>query len=578
MHSTQTIFTTHQDHLKKSLLNTVLFSLFLISLQVNAQVSAFRYRIQKKVNARNGVVVSAHALSSNAGAAILRKGGNAFDAAIATQWVLAVVYPGAGNIGGGGFMVAAMKDGRKLALDYRETAPEKAHKDMYLDSSGKALPRLAQDGHLASGVPGTVAGLFAAHAYARLPMPVLIAPAIELAEKGFVLTRTQAEDLNEYAGEFQQFNEAPTAFVKPGGWKAGDTLVQTELASTLKRISKKGMRGFYSDETAQMIVDEMKRGGGLISLQDLARYQAKKRTPVHFFYRGHEIISMPLPSSGGILLQQMLGMIEDQPSGQYPVHSPQQVQRMVEAERRAFADRAAFLGDADFVSVPVKGLVSKKYLRERIKDFVPGEAGNSSHTGAGIPSESEETTHLSVVDKWGNAVAVTTTLNGHFGSRVVVAGAGFILNNEMDDFSIQPGVPNMYGAIGNEKNAVAPGKRMLSSMTPTVALKNGRPFLITGTPGGTTIPTSVFQTLVNIIDYKLSPEDAVNNPKFHHQWQPDLIFIEKDFDAATRQALEQMGYSVKTREAIGRTELILVDGKKRIGIADKRGEDAAEGY
>jgi gamma-glutamyltranspeptidase/glutathione hydrolase len=555
-----------------------LAALLLVSLQVNAQVSPFRFRIQKKVVARNGVVVSAHALASKAGTDMLRKGGNAVDAAIATQWALAVVYPGAGNIGGGGFMVAVLRDGRKIALDYRETAPVKAGRDMYIDSNGKAQPQLAQDGHLAAGVPGTVAGLFASLPYARLPMRVLMVPAIELAEKGFVLTKEQADDFNEYRDDFRRFNSGPVAFVRPGGWKAGDTLVQPELAATMKRISQLGAEGFYKGETARLIAAEMNRCGGLIDPEDLARYKAVNRKPVRFFYRGHEIVSMPLPSSGGILLQQMLGMIEDHTIHGYPFHSSQQVQLMVEAERRAFADRAAFLGDADFVPVPVRGLGSKKYLRERMRDFVPGTAGNSRQTGAGIPPESEETTHLSVVDRWGNAVAVTTTLNGHFGSRVVVAGAGFILNNEMDDFSIQPGLPNMYGAIGNDKNAIAPGKRMLSSMTPTLVLRSGKPFLCLGTPGGTTIPTSVFQTLVNIIDYKLSPQEAVNRPKFHHQWLPDVLFVEEEFEAATILQLEEMGYSVRRRGPIGRTELIQISGKNRIGVADKRGEDDAEGY
>ena len=555
-----------------------LAALLLVALQVNAQVSPFRYRIQKKVVALNGVVVSAHALASKVGTDMLRKGGNAVDAAIATQWALAVVYPGAGNIGGGGFMVAALSDGRKIALDYREKAPAAASKNMYTDSSGKALTHLAQDGHRAAGVPGTVAGLFASLPYARLPMPVLMAPAIALAEKGFVLTEVQARDLNDYAGEFLQFSTAPVALVKPAGWKAGDTLIQPELAATLKRISQRGAEGFYAGETARMIVAEMNRGGGLISLQDLAAYKAVARKPVRFFYRGHEVVSMPLPSSGGILLQQMLGMIEDREIARYPFHSAEHVQLMAEAERRAFADRAAFLGDADFVNVPVAGLTAPSYLRSRMQDVVPGKAGSSRQTVAGLPSESEETTHLSVVDKWGNAVAVTTTLNGHFGSRVVVGGAGFLLNNEMDDFSIQPGVPNMYGAVGNEKNAIAPGKRMLSSMTPTLVLKSGKPFLVTGTPGGTTIPTSVFQTLVNCIDYKLGPEEAVNRPKFHHQWLPDLLFAEQDFDPGTLIALEHMGYLVKKREHIGRTELILIKGKQRTGVADKRGEDDAEGY
>ncbi|MFM2358389.1 MAG: gamma-glutamyltransferase [Bacteroidota bacterium] len=548
------------------------------SLQSKAQITPYNYRSQKKVEAQKGAVVSAHPLASQAGLGILKQGGNAVDAAIATQLALAVVYPGAGNLGGGGFLVGYLKGGKTIAIDYREKAPAAAHRDMYLDSTGKAQLRLSQDGHLAAGVPGTVAGLFSSMKYAKLPFAKLIEPAIELAEKGFVLTEAQAKDFNESAKEFLKLNTQPVAFVKPGGWKTGDTLVQTELANTLKRIRDNGAKGFYEGETARLIVAEMQRGKGIITEADLKNYQAKERNASVFQYKGYDIISMPLPSSGGILLQQMLGMIESRNIDTMGFQTPASVQLMTEVERRAYADRAEFLGDADFVKVPIKKLGSKDYLAARMADYQPNMAGNSKQTLPGVIAESEETTHLSVVDQFGNAVSVTTTLNGHFGSRTVVGGAGFLLNNEMDDFSVKPGVPNMYGAIGNEKNAIAPGKRMLSSMTPTIVAKNKKPYLVVGTPGGTTIPTSVFQSIVNVLNFNLSAEDAVNKPKFHHQWQPDVIFAEKDFDAATLKVLEKMGYKINVRGKIGRTELIQIIGKKIIAVGDKRGDDAAEAY
>ena len=555
---------------------SVLF--LLVALQGNAQINPYKYHSQKKVAVANGAVVSAHPLASHVGVQILKQGGNAVDAAIATQLALAVVYPGAGNIGGGGFLIGHLSNGKNIAIDYRETAPAKANRDMYLDNDGNAQMNLSQDGHLAVGVPGTVAGLFVSMKYAKLPFKKLIQPAINLAEKGFAITKSQADDFNEFQKEFTALNTSPVAFVKFVPWKKGDILIQQNLASTLKRIRNLGAKGFYEGETARLLVEEMKKGKGIISLDDLKNYKAKERTAMQFNYRGYQIITMPLPSSGGIILQQMLGMIEDKNIAAMKFQTAASVQLMVEAERRAFADRAEFLGDADFVKVPVKTLVSKKYIEERIKDYTPGKAGSSKAIGAGAIKESEETTHLSVIDGAGNAVSVTTTLNGHFGSRTVVGGAGFLLNNEMDDFSVKPGVPNMYGAVGNEKNAIAPGKRMLSSMTPTIVLKNKKTYLVVGTPGGTTIPTSVFQSIVNVVDFGMRAEDAVNKPKFHHQWLPDEVFAENDFDAATLAALEAMGYKINKRGDIGRTELIQVKGKKIIAVGDKRGDDAAEGY
>jgi len=558
----------------------ILIVLIKATLAVNAQeINPYKYSSKKKVECTNGAVVSAHPLASKIGLGILKKGGNAIDAAIATQLALAVVYPGAGNIGGGGFMVARLQNGKLLTLDYREKAPGAASRDMYLDEKGNARTDLSQNGHLAAGVPGTIAGLFASHQYAKLPFSKLIQPAIDLAEKGFVLTEGEARSLNATQVDFIKLNTMTPAFVRTTPWKAGDTLIQKDLANTLKRIRDLGQKGFYEGKTAQLIVEEMKRGNGKISLDDLKKYQAKWRAPVQFNYKGYSIVTMPLPSSGGILLPQMMKMVKDQPLKQYGFLSSQSVQLMVEVERRAYADRAKYLGDVDFYKVPVKTLISDAYAKERMKDYVIDKAGNSKNTLAGLIPESEETTHLSVYDKSGNAVAVTTTLNGGYGSRTVVGGAGFLLNNEMDDFSVKPGVPNMYGAVGAEANAIAPGKRMLSSMTPTIVLKNNKPFLVVGTPGGTTITTSVFQTLVDILEFEMTTEEAVNKPKFHHQWLPDEIAVEKDFPSTLIDRLKEMGYKVSVRSQIGRTEVIRINPNGKIdAVADKRGEDAAEGY
>jgi gamma-glutamyltranspeptidase / glutathione hydrolase len=372
----------------------------------------------------------------------------------------------------------------------------------------------------------------------------------------------------------------PSVFQKKTKWKGGDTLVQKDLAKTLKRIRDKGAKGFYEGPTAKLIVDEMKRGGGLITIEDLKNYKAKWRTPHTFTYKGYTVVGMPMPSSGGTLLHQMMKMVEDRPLPSYGFSSPQAVQLMTEAERRAFADRAEYMGDADFYKVPEKTLTSDSYLKERMKDYQSGVAGNSWQIKPGmLPKENEQTTHLNVIDAEGNAVAVTTTLNNSYGSKTVVGGAGFFLNDEMDDFSAKPGVPNIYGAVGGDANAIAPGKRMLSSMAPTIVLQNEKPFLVVGTPGGTTIPTSVFQTIVDIIDFKMSTEDAVYKPKFHHQWLPDQIDMERNFPKETREALQKMGYKIVERSSIGRTEVIKVlpDGSFE-AVADNRGDDDAEGY
>jgi gamma-glutamyltranspeptidase/glutathione hydrolase len=569
------------------MLSCFFLSMFLVActgiekIDALKNINPYEYSITKKAVGKNGAVASAHPLASKIGVEILQRGGNAIDAVIAMQLALAVVYPGAGNIGGGGFMVARLSNGELLALDFREKAPSAAQRDMYLDATRNAVPGKSINGHLSGGVPGTIAGLFESMKYAKLSFKILIQPAIELAEKGFVLTKSEAGSLNAIQKDLQRYNTMRSAFSKNVPWKAGDTLIQKDLAATLKRIRDSGAKEFYEGTTASLIVDEMKRGNGIISLDDLKNYKAKWRTPHSFFYKGYKVVSMPMPSSGGILLNQMMKMVEDKPLSSYGFLSPQAVQLMVEAERRAYADRAEYMADADFFKVPEKQLTNDAYIKKRMQDFVPGKAGNSKDIQPGklLPKESEETTHLSVIDKEGNAVSVTTTLNNSYGSKTVIGGAGFFLNDEMDDFSIKPGVPNLYGAVGGEANAIAPGKRMLSSMTPTIVLKDNNLFLVLGTPGGTTITTSDFQTLIDIIDFGMSTEDAVNKPKFHHQWLPDRIDVEDDFPATLKTELEQMGYTINVRSKIGRTELIKVlPGKSFEAVADIRGEDGVDAY
>ncbi len=568
-------------HLKGPVISSLLVVHCLCFLYVKAQPgSEFNYHSKKQAICRNGAVVSAHPLASQAGIHIMEAGGNAVDAAITTQLALAVVYPGAGNLGGGGFMVARLANGKNIAIDFRERAPSSATRNMYLDEHENVVPGKSENGHLAAGVPGSVAGIFACYKYARLPFKKLIQPAIDLAEKGFAITAAEAADLNENQEDFKKYNSVIPVFVKSSGWKAGDTLVQKDLAKTLKRIRDNGIKGFYEGETARLIVEEMQRGKGLISYEDLKNYTAKEREPVVFPYKkDYTLMTMPLPGSGGILLPQMMRMVEDRNLQQYGFETVQSIHIMAEVERLAYADRAKYLGDVDYFKVPLKTLISYPYLHARMEKFNRDSAGNSEHIKAGIIHESEETTHFDCYDRNGNCVSITTTLNGGYGSRTVVAGAGFLLNNEMDDFSIKPGVPNMYGAVGGEANAIAPGKRMLSSMTPVIVLYKGNPFLVLGTPGGTTITTSVFQTLIDIIEFGMTTSDAVNKPKFHHQWLPDILFVEKGFPRPVFVQLQKMGYTVREREAIGRTEVIRVSPSGEVeAVADWRGDDDAEGY
>lgn len=554
----------------------LIISLILFSHSISAQYTDFN--IVKEVKVKNkGVVVSAHPLASEAGAKILKMGGNAYDAIVATQYALAVVYPQAGNIGGGGFLVGVKNNGEKFTLDYRETAPKKASRDMYLDKNGKANTDLSQNGRLAVGIPGSIAGFFATLKYCKLPMNQLIQPSIDLAEKGFAVTEHEANFLNTHKENFLKHNKSSIAFVKNEPWKAGDLLVQKELAETLRLIQKLGATGFYEGKTADFVISEMKRGNGIITLEDLKNYKVAERKALEFNYKGNNVVSMPLPSSGGILLAQMLTMAGFENLEKYQQNSTQAVQIMVEAERRAFADRAEYMGDPAFIQDKTSYLISEEYLKNRWKSFNFNKATPSSEVGKIIeqPKESTQTTHISVIDKEGNAASVTTTLNGYYGSKVVVSGAGFFLNNEMDDFSVKPGVPNMFGAVGGEANSIQPHKRMLSSMTPTIILKNGKPYMVVGTPGGTTIPTSVYQSIVDVIDFKLNANITVNAPKFHHQWLPETVSFEKNFPESTIKDLEKLGYKAERDNQIGKTEMILMDDNGTIhAVADGRGDDS----
>lgn len=554
----------------------ILFTIILASSIINAQYTDINIVKEVKVK-KKGVVVSAHPLASEAGAKILKMGGNAYDAIVATQYALAVVYPQAGNIGGGGFLVGVKNNGEKFTIDYRETAPKKASRDMYLDKKGNANTDLSQNGRLAVGIPGSVAGFFATLKYCKLPMNQIIQPAINLAEKGFAITEQEAGLLNASKEYFQKYNKTSNAFVKNGSWKSGDILIQKELAETLKLIQKYGLKGFYEGKMAELLVAEMKKGNGIITLEDLKNYKVAERKAIEFDYKGNQIVSMPLPSSGGILLAQMLKMSGFENLEKYQQNSTQAVQIMIEAERRAFADRAEYMGDPDFIQDKTSYLISDEYLKTRWKSFSFNKATLSSEVGKIIkqPKESTETTHISVIDKEGNAAAVTTTLNGLYGSKVVVSGAGFFLNNEMDDFSVKPGVPNMFGAVGGEANSIQSNKRMLSSMTPTIVLKNGKPYMVVGTPGGTTIPTSVYQSIVNVIDFKLNANISVNSPKFHHQWLPETVAFETNFPETTIKDLEKLGYKSERWGQLGRTEMILIDDHGNIhAVADGRGDDS----
>ncbi|MEY4049634.1 MAG: gamma-glutamyltransferase [Bacteroidota bacterium] len=548
-------------------------------LKAHPHINPYQYEIVKEKSFDNGAVTSAHPLASMVGAAMMQDGGNAFDAAIATQLSLAVVFPGAGNIGGGGFMLARKVNGELIGIDYREAAPASANRDMYLDEQGNPIDGKSTRGASASGIPGSIAGMISTHAYAKLPFAKLIEPAIEFAEFGYVISEREAKGLNADRANFLKYSSAPSAFTQKEVWKAGDTLIQPELAATLKRIQAKGLAGFYEGATAEYIVKEMQHSGGYVGLEDLKNYKPKFRKPLEFDYRGHHVISFAPPSSGGILIAQMMQMIAPFNVEKMGLNTLASVNLMVESQRRAYADRAEHMGDPDYWKVPTKTLISNSYAQSRMSDYKEGVAGSSKITVAGVAHESEQTTHLSVIDKEGNMVAITTTLNDTYGNKTIVAGAGFLLNNEMDDFSVKPGVPNMYGALGGEANSIQPGKRMLSSMTPTLVTLNGKPYISIGTPGGTTIPNQVYEGLVNIIDHKMTIKQAIDATRFHHQWIPDVVALESDFPEDIEAGLKNMGYKTIRRGKFGRMDGILISGDgKRMAAGDKRGDDSVAGY
>ncbi|CUS78091.1 gamma-glutamyltransferase 1 . Threonine peptidase. MEROPS family T03 [Candidatus Kryptonium thompsonii] len=557
----------------------VIFSLLL------AQITLLESASKKPVKAFNGMVVSSDSLATKVGIEILKKGGNAVDAAVAVGFALAVTYPQAGNIGGGGFMVIRMANGETVTIDYREKAPLKAHEDMFLDENGNFIPEKSQIGHLSVGVPGSVAGLLLAlEKYGTMSRKEVLNPAIKLAEKGFIVNEGLA---NAFKNAFEHFKKFPSTmkyFSKNGEpYKEGDKLIQKDLAKVLKLIRDKGRDGFYKGKVADLIVAEMKRGGGIITHEDLENYQPVIRKPVIGTYRGYEIISMGPPSSGGVCLIELLNILENFDLKKYGFGSSYTIHYLVEAMKRVYADRAEYLGDPDFVEIPLEKLLSKEYAKTIANEIDTLFATPSSKIVRSVspPEEGSHTTHYSVVDKWGNVVSVTTTINSYFGSMVAVDGAGFFLNNEMDDFSAKPGTPNQFGLLGNKANSIQPGKRMLSSMTPTIVLKNGKPFLILGSPGGSTIITSVLQVILNVIDFGMNIQEAVDAPRIHHQWYPDVVYYEKrGLPLDVIENLGKRGHKLVERRGFqGEVQAILIDENGvKYGAADPRGYGFAMGY
>ncbi len=559
---------------KKSIFHILLFT-FILSSSCKNDIPYY-----------NGMVSSAHPIASQIGLDVLKNGGNAFDAAIAVHFALAVVYPQAGNLGGGGFVVYRLSNGENGTLDFREKAPSMSSRDMYLTKSGEELivnNNNSRLGHLASGVPGSVDGMLKLYEkFSTKRWEELLSPSIHYADNGFKITKKQSIGLNNVKESFEKVNDNPIPFVKETKWKEGDILIQKDLAKTLIRIRDNKRHGFYSGKTADLIVKEMDSGNGIINHKDLQNYSSIWREPIIGNYKGHKIISMGPPSSGGIALLQLLHGADQHKTINYGHNTSEYVNLLSEIESRVYADRASYLGDIDYYDVPKSSLLDKNYLNEKFRKIKNNTKTPSSEIKSGniIINESEETTHFSIVDKEGNAVAITTTINSSFGSKVVVDGAGFLLNNEMDDFSIKPGFPNMFGLVGGEANAIEPNKRMLSSMTPTIVEKDNNLFMVVGTPGGSTIITSVFQTILNVIDFKMGMQEAVDAKRFHHQWLPDALIVEKNtLSYKSSKKLNDLGHKITERNSIGRMDCILINEDKTLeGGADKRGDNLALGY
>jgi gamma-glutamyltranspeptidase/glutathione hydrolase len=547
-----------------------------------SQLAANRYDssndIFHPVYGKNGMVASEQGLATQVGLDILKQGGNAIDAAVAVGFALAVVLPNAGNIGGGGFMVLHDdKTGKDIAIDFREIAPAKASRDMYLDNQGNVIDGKSLFTHDASGVPGTVAGMeYALKKWGTMPLSKVLEPAIKLADKGFIVSDVLAQTLKEEKSTLGKWSSSKAIFFKNGEpLKSGDLLVQKDLAKSLRLIAKQGAKAFYQGEIATKIAREMQSQGGTMTLEDLKAYKVVERQPIIGDYRGYKVVTMPPPSSGGVHLIEILNMLEHYPIKEDGVNSAKNIHHMAESMKLAYADRSEYLGDPDFVKIPVTGLTSKAYANERVKTIDENKATLSSNIKPGKPQpyESDQTTHFSVMDKAGNAVAVTYTLNLNFGSGIVVEGTGILLNNEMDDFSVKPGVPNAFGLVGGTANAIEAKKRPLSSMTPTIVMKNNKPWLVTGSPGGARIITTVLQSVVNMIDHEMNPAEAIITPRVHHQWLPDELRVEEGISPDTIKLLQDKGHKVVTKAPMGRIQIIQADDSGFYGYSDPRNPD-----